>query len=88
MEDFFIPRCTSPFLQISPMSVRSLFDSANHRTCQLVLFQFYIDELNHDNVSPANLCKFGNYLSGLLDADSMDVMRGLKRKKNAGGWGA
>ena len=30
---------------------------------------------------PTNLCKLGNYQSGPLDADPMDGVRGLKRKK-------
>ena len=34
-----------------------------------------------------NLCKLRNYLSGPLDADPMDRVRGLKRKKRPAGKG-
>ena len=36
---------------------------------------------------PTNLCKFGNYQSGPLDADTMDRVRGLKRNKKVAGEG-
>ena len=42
---------------------------------------------NTSGAKPINLCKLGNYQSGPLDADSMDGVKGLKRKK-ADGWGA
>ena len=35
----------------------------------------------HISCKPTNLCKFGNYQSEPLDADPMDGVRGLKRKK-------
>ena len=39
----------------------------------------------HIRCKPTNLCKLENYRSGPLDADLMDGVRGLKRKKRAGG---
>ena len=36
---------------------------------------------------PTNLCKLGNYQSGPLDADPMDGLTGLKRKKRTVGGG-
>jgi len=36
---------------------------------------------------PTNLCKLESYQSGPLDADPMDVVRGLKRKKRTAGGG-
>jgi len=43
---------------------------------------------SHQKKATYQLCKLGNYQSGPLDADPMDGVRGLKRKKKAGGWGA
>ena len=36
---------------------------------------------------PTNMCKLENYQSGSLDADPMDVVSGLKRKKRTAGGG-
>ena len=41
----------------------------------------------HIMCKPTNLCKLGNYQSGPLDADPMDGVRGLKRKKRPAGGG-
>ena len=37
----------------------------------------------HIRCKPTNLCKLGNYQSGPLDADPIDGVMGLKRKKKS-----
>ena len=46
---------------------------------------FYETKPSHISYKPTNLCKLENYQSGPLDADLMDVVRGLKRKKRPTG---
>ena len=45
------------------------------------------EERQHIKCKPTNLCKLKNYQSGPLDADLMDGVRGLKRKKRPAGGG-